>query len=296
MLLLDEPFGALDAKVRKELRRWLRRLHDELHITSIFVTHDQEEALEVADRVVLMNHGQVEQVGTPTEVYEHPATPFVYGFLGAVNRFHGRVEGEQVRSAASSPHRLAGRAGRERRLRTTARTGIAPRRPRAASRPRVGRVLSFGAASRVELTGTTNQHIEVELARERAEALALQTGPARLAAAARLSVFEPTHAKESGIVRSMNFQQLRIIREAVQRNFNLTEVANALYTSQSGVSKHIKDLEDELGVELFVRKGKRLIGLTEPGKELVGIVERMLLDAKNIKRLAEQFANRDEAA
>ncbi|MEP7296675.1 MAG: CysB family HTH-type transcriptional regulator [Burkholderiales bacterium] len=94
----------------------------------------------------------------------------------------------------------------------------------------------------------------------------------------------------------MNFQQLRIIRESVQRNFNLTEVANALFTSQSGVSKHILDLEDELGIELFVRKGKRLTGLTEPGKELVGIVERMLIDAKNIKRLAEQFANRDEGS
>jgi LysR family cys regulon transcriptional activator len=91
----------------------------------------------------------------------------------------------------------------------------------------------------------------------------------------------------------MNFQQLRIIREAVRRDFNLTEVANALYTSQSGVSKHIKDLEDELGIELFVRRGKRLTGLTAPGKELVGIVERMLLDALNIKRLAEQFSNRD---
>ena len=90
VLLLDEPFGALDAKVRRELRRWLRRLHDDLHITSIFVTHDQEEALEVADRVVLMDHGRVEQVGSPTEVYERPATPFVYGFLGAVNRFSGR--------------------------------------------------------------------------------------------------------------------------------------------------------------------------------------------------------------
>ena len=94
----------------------------------------------------------------------------------------------------------------------------------------------------------------------------------------------------------MNFQQLRIIREAVQRNFNLTEVANALFTSQSGVSKHIKDLEDELGIELFVRRGKRLLGLTEPGKEMLGIVERVLLDAKNIKRLAEQFASRDQVS
>ncbi|MFL9922778.1 sulfate ABC transporter ATP-binding protein [Herbaspirillum lusitanum] len=91
VLLLDEPFGALDAKVRKELRRWLRRLHDELHVTSIFVTHDQEEALEVADQVVLMNKGNVEQIGAPGDVYNHPASPFVYGFLGNVNLFHGRL-------------------------------------------------------------------------------------------------------------------------------------------------------------------------------------------------------------
>ena len=95
VLLLDEPFGALDAKVRKELRRWLRRLHDDLHVTSIFVTHDQEEALEVADRVVLMNAGGIEQVGSPQEVWDHPASPFVYGFLGDVNLFRGRAhEGE----------------------------------------------------------------------------------------------------------------------------------------------------------------------------------------------------------
>jgi len=92
VLLLDEPFGALDAKVRKDLRRWLRRLHDELHVTSVLVTHDQEEALEVADRVAIMNAGQVEQVGSPEEVYDHPATPFVFDFLGNVNLFHGRVD------------------------------------------------------------------------------------------------------------------------------------------------------------------------------------------------------------
>jgi sulfate transport system ATP-binding protein len=91
VLLLDEPFGALDAKVRKDLRRWLRRLHDELHITSVFVTHDQEEALEVADRIVVMNHGNVEQIGSPQEVYDNPASPFVYKFLGNVNLFHSRV-------------------------------------------------------------------------------------------------------------------------------------------------------------------------------------------------------------
>jgi sulfate/thiosulfate transport system ATP-binding protein len=92
VLLLDEPFGALDAKVRQELRRWLRQLHDDIHITSMFVTHDQEEALEVADLVVVMNQGRIEQVGAPDEVYNHPATPFVYNFLGNVNLFHGRVD------------------------------------------------------------------------------------------------------------------------------------------------------------------------------------------------------------
>ena len=94
--------------------------------------------------------------------------------------------------------------------------------------------------------------------------------------------------------RTMNFQQLRIIRETVRQNFNLTEASAALYTSQSGVSKHIKDLEDELGVQLFIRKGKRLLGLTEPGQALLGIVERMLVDADNIKRLADDFNKVDE--
>jgi sulfate transport system ATP-binding protein len=91
VLLLDEPFGALDARVRKELRRWLRRLHDEVHVTSVFVTHDQEEAMEVADRVVIINEGRIAQEGTPQQVYETPASPFVYGFLGDVNLFHGRL-------------------------------------------------------------------------------------------------------------------------------------------------------------------------------------------------------------
>ncbi len=92
VLLLDEPFGALDAQVRAELRRWLRRLHDEIHVTSVFVTHDQEEALEVADRIVVMNKGRVEQAGTPDLVYDHPANPFVLNFLGNVNLFHGRTQ------------------------------------------------------------------------------------------------------------------------------------------------------------------------------------------------------------
>ncbi len=92
VLLLDEPFGALDAQVRLELRRWLRRLHEEINVTSVFVTHDQEEALEVADHVVVMSHGKIEQIGTPEEVFHHPETEFVMNFIGQVNQFHGRVE------------------------------------------------------------------------------------------------------------------------------------------------------------------------------------------------------------
>jgi sulfate transport system ATP-binding protein len=106
VLLLDEPFGALDAKVRKELRRWLRRLHDEVHVTSVFVTHDQDEAMEVADRVVVMNQGRIEQQGSPDEVYDHPATPFVLQFLGDVNLFHGRLGAAEEDVFYVRPHEL----------------------------------------------------------------------------------------------------------------------------------------------------------------------------------------------
>lgn len=96
VLLLDEPFGSLDAKVRKELRQWLRRFHDDLHITTLFVTHDQEEALEVADKIVVMNKGKIEQIGTPEDVYHNPASTFVLNFLGNVNLFHSRVENGKI--------------------------------------------------------------------------------------------------------------------------------------------------------------------------------------------------------
>ncbi len=204
VLLLDEPFGALDAKVRKELRRWLRRLHDDLHITSIFVTHDQEEALEVADRVVLMNQGRVEQVATPQEAYEKPATPFVYGFLGAVNLFHGRVDGEQVQvgQGALAAHNsdLAQGASvvafaRPHELRIevdgSTLTGVAAK---------VVRVLSFGGTARVELVGLEpsgasgdaefGQHYEVEISREEAKRLALAEHQKVRLVPSQLRVFE----------------------------------------------------------------------------------------------------------
>jgi len=198
VLLLDEPFGALDAKVRKELRRWLRKLHDELHITSIFVTHDQEEALEVADRVVLMDHGQVEQIGSPEEVYRHPATPFVYSFLGSVNLFHGRVDGQALRVgendivphadhafdhgaevvAFARPHEL------EIDIDPASTAGIAAQ---------VSRVLSFGVTARVELegvNGASGQHFEVELTRDRVAELDIRNGQLVRLVPSRLKVFE----------------------------------------------------------------------------------------------------------
>ena len=103
VLLLDEPFGALDAKVRKELRRWLARLHEDVHLTSVFVTHDQEEAMEVADRIVVMNKGVIEQIGTPAEVYANPASEFVYHFLGDANR----LQLDEQRSVLFRPHEVS---------------------------------------------------------------------------------------------------------------------------------------------------------------------------------------------
>jgi sulfate transport system ATP-binding protein len=181
VLLLDEPFGALDAKVRKELRRWLRRLHEEVHVTSVFVTHDQEEALEVSDRVVIMNEGRVEQSGTPEDVYERPATPFVYGFLGDVNLFHGRIhagrvsigEGELEAPEWADANDQAGIA-----YVRTYEVELAPVRSGASSMEAVVRhVRAFGPIVRLELDlvdggGTIEAHIP----RGRFDGLALSRG------------------------------------------------------------------------------------------------------------------------
>lgn len=197
VLLLDEPFGALDAKVRKELRRWLRKLHDELHITSIFVTHDQEEALEVADRVVLMNQGRVEQVGTPEEVYSHPATPFVYGFLGSVNLFHGRIEADTLRVGDDAVPHTQGEFAHGAEVYAFARPHeleiiTDPGHPDGIA-ARIHRVLSFGANARIELegaNGATGQHFEVEISRERVAELGLRSGQQVRLIPSRLSLFE----------------------------------------------------------------------------------------------------------
>lgn len=206
VLLLDEPFGALDAKVRKELRRWLRKLHDELHITSIFVTHDQEEALEVADRVVLMNHGKVEQVGTPEEVYSHPATPFVYSFLGSINLFHGRMDGENICVGDDLLPHTSHDFGHGTEVVAFARPHeldiVVDNQMESGIPARISRILAFGVTARIELvglSGTPPQHFEVEQTRERVASLDLIEGQSVRLVPSRLSVFEhsPLVPKES---------------------------------------------------------------------------------------------------
>ena len=187
VLLLDEPFGALDAQVRKELRGWLRRLHSELHLTSIFVTHDQDEALDVADEIVLMNKGRVEQVGAAQDVYETPATEFAYSFLGAVNRFPGLIRGNELELAGDRLPVVAHGIGEGEKA-------IALARPHelqllsidsvgSGLRARVERVLINGPVARIELKGEkvlngkgSYPTFEAEVPRDRLGDLDLKVG------------------------------------------------------------------------------------------------------------------------
>src|SRR5574343_541490 len=179
VLLLDEPFGALDAKVRKELRRWLRQLHDEIHVTSVFVTHDQEEALEVSDRVVLMNKGKVEQIGAPDVVYDHPATPFVASFLGSVNLFHGRVEDGHLHVGE---HTLV--VGDEHDATDSAIGFVRPHEfdllpantPGSGLPAKILRVIAIGPMAQVELTRENGELLEVSVLRDTLAALGLREG------------------------------------------------------------------------------------------------------------------------
>jgi sulfate transport system ATP-binding protein len=178
VLLLDEPFGALDAKVRLELRRWLRRLHDEIHLTSVFVTHDQEEALEVADRVVVMNRGRIEQVGTPEEVFHQPASEFVMNFLGHVNLFHGRMEGDRLHLGAAPDGTAPESPAAQQRVFVrphdleVAREASAE----AAFRATIDRVNSAGPTVKIELTSEFGEIVQVEMPHDRFRPLGLRTG------------------------------------------------------------------------------------------------------------------------
>jgi sulfate/thiosulfate transport system ATP-binding protein len=198
VLLLDEPFGALDAKVRQELRQWLRRLHQEIHTTSVFVTHDQEEAFGVADEVVVMNRGRIEQAGTPSEVFEDPANPFVMDFLGNVNVFHGRVQnGRAVLGGLSLdypeyPHdesRPATVYMRPHELDIERSVNGAPSLPAL-----VERVHAAGPVAKIGLSAREGgADIQVELSPERYSELALQPGETVYVLPKRVRVFVPEY-------------------------------------------------------------------------------------------------------
>ncbi len=195
LLLLDEPFGALDAKVRKELRRWLRRLHDELHITSILVTHDQEEALEAADRIVVLNQGHIEQTGTPEEVYENPATPFVYQFLGDVNVFHGRMsQDETMHEEADRQPPAEVDAPGEHEVTFVRPHDLELSRTRTTTtqlEATVRFVIAAGSRVRLELVSKDSpQIISVELTKERYRELRLQQGDMVFVHPKQLQVFK----------------------------------------------------------------------------------------------------------
>jgi sulfate transport system ATP-binding protein len=199
VLLLDEPFGALDAKVRKELRRWLRALHDELHISSIFVTHDQEEALEVSDRIVLINKGRVEQIGTPKQIYEQPATAFAFGFIGAANEFRGRVEGDYVRVGGERLLHNVGHLTDGQEVIAFVRPHETEIVPNMASddgiTARIKRILGNSAVARVELVANgearngRKEFFEVEIPGADVASLGLSTGQRVKLKSRRLSVF-----------------------------------------------------------------------------------------------------------
>lgn len=195
VLLLDEPFGALDAKVRKELRRWLRKLHNDYHITSIFVTHDQEEALDVADRVVVMNEGRIEQIGSPVEVYENPATPFVYDFLGNVNLFKGRLnKGELINGDYSL--KIPGSENQ------TSEETVGYVRPHDISieknassdtvKATVTHIHTIGATIHIELNRPdTNDYLEAEIQKDHFNQLQLQRGDVVYIKPKQLKIFIP---------------------------------------------------------------------------------------------------------
>jgi sulfate transport system ATP-binding protein len=199
VLLLDEPFGALDAKVRQELRQWLRLLHREIHCTTLLVTHDQEEAFEVADRVVVMNRGQIEQVGSPREVFEHPATAFVMDFLGRVNVFQGRVQngraflGEAEVPCPDYPHH------EERSASLYVRPHELDIEPAAESPASLTAIVlhvhPVGAVVRVQLrVGTDENDLNVELSPERYSQLDLKNGDRVFVAPRRARVFVPDYS------------------------------------------------------------------------------------------------------
>jgi sulfate transport system ATP-binding protein len=196
VLLLDEPFGALDAKVRQELRQWIRKLHEEIQVTSVFVTHDQEEAFEVADHVVIMNRGRIEQVGAPTEVFDRPANGFVMDFLGDVNVFHGRVERGKalLRGIEVAYPEYPHPEPKDASVYVRPHEFIVERHPNGAGSIEavVSHVNRAGSRVKVELTALgSEQTINAELTTERFAELQLRTGDVVHVCPRRVRVFVP---------------------------------------------------------------------------------------------------------
>jgi sulfate transport system ATP-binding protein len=191
VLLLDEPFSALDAKVRKELRAWLRALHDEMHVTTVIVTHDQEEAMEVADRIVVMNEGRIEQIGSPAEIYDQPATPFVMGFVGSVNvlpagAVPGQSQGDGMALAAASgdsplfvrPHDLE--------VHLTPQANTVP--------ARLKRLVHMGRDLQAELVLADATEIIAQIPRERIDYRQLQPGDQLHVVSRQVRTFVPDYS------------------------------------------------------------------------------------------------------
>jgi sulfate transport system ATP-binding protein len=209
VLLLDEPFGALDAQVRKELRVWLRRLHEDLNVTSVFVTHDQDEALEVADRVVIMHDGQIEQVGAPDEVFHHPQTAFVMHFLGEANCFHGRVEQGQV---VFGPLVL-GQLQEPWQEGASAQLLIRPQDVEIHTSPNgtpvlpasITRIKSAGPVVKVELLSVVGQTCHAEIPHERFQGLRITLGKQVFLhfRGARMFVEDPAQSQPGCMVRAL---------------------------------------------------------------------------------------------
>ena len=195
VMLLDEPFGALDAQVRQDLRRWLRNLHDELKMTSVFVTHDQDEAFEVADRVVIMNKGKVEQIGSPEEIFHHPANGFVMHFLGNVNIFHSRLEHGQAQGTLELARPGAPDAGstavfvRPHEL-NLGRTRENPH----AIEGRIAHVRTIGLSVRITLATPAGPELQVEVSKEEFQTLGLAKGDTAFATPKGSKVFQDDYS------------------------------------------------------------------------------------------------------
>ena len=196
VMLLDEPFGALDAQVRQELRRWLRNLHDELKMTSVFVTHDQDEAFEVADRVVIMNKGKVEQIGSPEEIFHHPANGFVMHFLGNVNIFHSRLEHDQpLGNLELARPGLPGDAGSTPVYVRPHELTLHRTREHAHSlEGRVTHIRTIGLSVRISLTTPEGPEIQVEIPQEEFQSLGLSKGETAFATPKDVKVFKDDYS------------------------------------------------------------------------------------------------------